>query len=300
MKIVTLLPAATEIICDLGLSKNLCGISHECDYPLQAKDKIRVTSSIISKSTSQNKIDSIVKGAIEQSLPIFEIDNEKILEINPDLIITQGLCEVCSISKDKIEAKFNQIPCTLFNKTKVISLNGKTFSDICEDIIRIGEIVGKEEIARKLINEAKQKSKNITNKRINQSLLLLEWIEPYFTPGHWIPEQIEMSGFLSSVGKKGEKSREILSEEISSLNPDYIGLICCGYNLEENKTFAQNIYNDTNINHLDVVKKENIYAFDSNSYFTRPSLRIVEGAIQLNDAIMHNDNKYHCKKGYSG
>jgi len=294
MKIVTLLPAATEIICDLGLSQNLFGISHECDYPLQVKDKIRVTSSIISKSTSQNKIDSIVKGAIEQKLPIFEIDNEKILEINPDLIITQGLCEVCSISKDKIEAKFNQIPCTLFNKTKVISLNGITFSDICEDIIRIGEIVGKKEIARKLINEAKQKSKNITNKRINQSLLLLEWIEPYFTPGHWIPEQIEMSGFLSSVG------REILSEEISDLNPDYIGIICCGYNLEENKTFAQNIYSDAKINHLDAVKKENIYAFDSNSYFTRPSLRIVEGAIQLNAAIMHNDNKYHCKKAYSG
>ena len=105
-----------------------------------------------------------------------------------------------------------------------------------------------------------------------------------------------MSGFLSSVGKKGEKSREILSEEISSLNPDYIGLICCGYNLEENKTFAQNIYNDANINHLDAVKKENIYAFDSNSYFTRPSLRIVEGAIQLNEAIIHHNDKYHCKK----
>ena len=216
------------------------------------------------------------------------------------MIITQGLCEVCSISKDKIEAKFNQIPCTLFNKTKVISLNGKTFNDICEDIIKIGEIVGKEEIAKKLIYEAKQKSKNITNKRINKKLLLLEWIEPYFTPGHWIPEQIEMSGFLSSVGKKGEKSREILSEEISYLNPDYIGLICCGYNLEENKTFAQNIYNDDTINHLDAIKKEQIYAFDSNSYFSRPSLRIVEGAIQLNQAIMHNDNKYHCKKIYSG
>ena len=91
-----------------------------------------------------------------------------------------------------------------------------------------------------------------------------------------------------------------MSEEISYLNPDYIGLICCGYNLEENKTFAQNIYNDDTINHLDAIKKEQIYAFDSNSYFSRPSLRIVEGAIQLNQAIMHNDNKYHCKKIYSG
>lgn len=263
-------------------------------------DKNRVTSSIIPKSTNQKEIDMIVKRAIEKNIPLFEIDNEKILEINPDLIITQGLCEVCSISKNKIEAKFNQTPCKLYNKTKIVSLNGKTFKEICQDVLKIGEIVNKEVTAKKLICEAVSKSYNITNKKFNKNILLLEWIDPYFSPGHWIPEQIEMAGFLSSIGKKGEKSREISTEELSYLNPDYIGLICCGYNFEENKFFAQKLYNDNKINHLDAIKKEQVFAFDSNAYFSRPSLRIIEGAIQLNEALMQNNDKFRCKKFYSG
>ena len=300
MKIITLLPAASEIICQLGLSDNLRGVSHECDYPKVVIDKNKVTSSIIPKSTNQKEIDMIVKRAIEKNIPLFEIDNEKILEINPDLIITQGLCEVCSISKNKIEAKFNQTPCKLYNKTKIVSLNGKTFKEICQDVLKIGEIVNKEVTAKKLICEAVSKSYNITNKKFNKNILLLEWIDPYFSPGHWIPEQIEMAGFLSSIGKKGEKSREISTEELSYLNPDYIGLICCGYNFEENKVFAQKLYNDNKINHLDAIKKEQVFAFDSNAYFSRPSLRIIEGAIQLNEALMQNNDKFRCKKFYSG
>ena len=300
MKIITLLPAASEIICQLGLSDNLRGVSHECDYPKVVIDKNKVTSSIIPKSTNQKEIDMIVKRAIEKNIPLFEIDNEKILEINPDLIITQGLCEVCSISKNKIEAKFNQTPCKLYNKTKIVSLNGKTFKEICQDVLKIGEIVNKELTAKKLISEAVSKSYNITNKKFNKNILLLEWIDPYFSPGHWIPEQIEMAGFLSPIGKKGEKSREISTEELSYLNPDYIGLICCGYNFEENKFFAQKLYNDNKINHLDAIKKEQVFAFDSNAYFSRPSLRIIEGAIQLNEALMQNNDKFRCKKIYSG
>ena len=300
MKIITLLPAASEIICQLGLSDNIRGVSHECDYPKVVIDKNKVTSSIIPKSTNQKEIDMIVKRAIEKNIPLFEIDNEKILEINPDLIITQGLCEVCSISKNKIEAKFNQTPCKLYNKTKIVSLNGKTFKEICQDVLKIGEIVNKEVTAKKLICEAVSKSYNITNKKFNKNILLLEWIDPYFSPGHWIPEQIEMAGFLSSIGKKGEKSREISTEELSYLNPDYIGLICCGYNFEENKFFAQKLYNDNKINHLDAIKKEQVFAFDSNAYFSRPSLRIIEGAIQLNEALMQNNDKFRCKKIYSG
>ena len=300
MKIITLLPAASEIICQLGLSDNLRGVSHECDYPKVVMDKNKVTSSIIPKSTNQKEIDMIVKRAIEKNIPLFEIDNEKILEINPDLIITQGLCEVCSISKNKIEAKFNQTPCKLYNKTKIVSLNGKTFKEICQDVLKIGEIVNKEVTAKKLISEAVSKSYNISNKKVNKNILLLEWIDPYFSPGHWIPEQIEMAGFLSSIGKKGEKSREISTEELSYLNPDYIGLICCGYNFEENKLFAQKLYNDDKIKHLDAIKKEQVFAFDSNAYFSRPSLRIIEGAIQLNEALMQNNDKFRCKKFYSG
>ena len=296
MKIVSLLPAASEIIYDMGLSNYLYAVSHECDYPDLIKGIKKVTSSVIPNSLNQSSIDKLVKKAVENDIPLYQIDNDEILKINPDLIITQGLCEICSISENIIEATLKNNLCTLSSKTKIISMNGTTFEEICSDIMMIGIAVNKEEIARKIIAEAMCKKTKVTRKKTNKSILLLEWIDPYFTPGHWIPEQIEMAGFISIAGNKGEKSIEIEAKDIVDLNPDFIGLICCGYNLEENKSFAENIYLDERINHIEAIKKERIFAFDSNSYFSRPSLRILDGVMQLSSAILDKNPKFHCKK----
>lgn len=296
MKIVSLLPAASEIICDMGLSNYLCAVSHECDYPDFIKGIKKVTSSVIPNNLNQNSIDSLVKKAVENNIPLYKVDKDEILKINPDLIITQGLCDVCSISENVIEATLKNNLCTLTSNTKIISLNGTTFEEICSDIMMIGKAVNKEETAKKIIAEATRKKKRVTRKTTDKSILLLEWIDPYFTPGHWIPEQIEMAGFVSIVGNKGEKSIEITPKYIEDLNPDFIGLICCGYNLEENKSFAENIYLDERINHIEAIQKERIFAFDSNSYFSRPSLRILDGVTQLSSAILDKNPKFHCKK----
>jgi len=296
MKIVSLLPAATEILCDMGLAEYISAVSHECDYPSAVKNKIKITSSIIPNNTNQNAIDKLVKEAVKNNIPLYAVDNEQLNTINPDLIITQGLCDVCSISEDKIQATLKNNLCTLSSSTEVISLNGITFEEICQDILAIGKAVKKEEIARKMIKEAILTKYKITKEKNRGSLLLLEWIDPYFSAGHWIPEQIEMAGFISSIGKKGEKSKQISAEEIIKKNPDYIGLICCGYNLEENILFSQKIYQDERINHLSAIKEERVFAFDSNSYFSRPSLRILEGVKQLKKAILKNDRTFHCKR----
>ena len=296
MKIVSLLPAASEIICDMGLSNYLCAVSHECDYPDFIKGIKKVTSSVIPNNLNQNSIDSLVKKAVENNIPLYKVDKDEILKINPDLIITQGLCDVCSISENVIEATLKNNLCTLTSNTKIISLNGTTFEEICSDIMMIGKAVNKEETAKKIIAEATRKKKRVTRKTTDKSILLLEWIDPYFTAGHWIPEQIEMAGFVSIVGNKGEKSIEITPKYIEDLNPDFIGLICCGYNLEENKSFAENIYLDERINHIEAIQKERIFAFDSNSYFSRPSLRILDGVTQLSSAILDKNPKFHCKK----
>ena len=296
MKIVSLLPAATEILCDMGLAEYISAVSHECDYPSAVKNKIKITSSIIPNNTDQNAIDKLVKEAVKNNIPLYAVDNEQLNTINPDLIITQGLCDVCSISEDKIQATLKNNLCTLSSSTEVISLNGITFEEICQDILAIGKAVKKEEIARKMVKEAILTKYKITKEKNRGSLLLLEWIDPYFSAGHWIPEQIEMAGFISSIGKKGEKSKQISAEEIIKKNPDYIGLICCGYNLEENILFSQKIYQDERINHLSAIKEERVFAFDSNSYFSRPSLRILEGVKQLKKAILKNDRTFHCKR----
>ena len=298
MKIASLFPAGSEIICNLGLSKSLIAVSHECDFPPLLSKKTKVTKSIIPKCNDQNIIDQLVKDAIKNNVSLYQIDNNRLLKMNPDLIITQGLCEVCSISENQIQATLKNNLCTLSNKTKIMSLNATTFDEICEEIIMIGKEVNKVRAAENLVKKAHQRKNNLLQRKINKKILLLEWIDPYFSPGHWIPEQIEMAGFEVCLGKKGTKSVELSIEEINNINPDYIGLICCGYNLEENKYFAKKVYEDTRIKNLDAIKNEQVFAFDSNSYFSRPSLRILDGAEQLRDVILNNDKNHHCERIY--
>ena len=294
MKIVSLLPAASELLCDLGEIDNISAVSHECNYPELLKEKVQITSSNIPNNVEQKLIDNLVSEAIKNKLPLYNIDTDKINSINPDLIVTQGLCDVCSISKNEIEATLKDKRCILPSKTKIFSLNGTSLDEICSDVLKLGKIVNREEIANNIVSKAKKTRDQMSKNNINKSILLLEWIDPYFSAGHWIPEQIEMAGFKSALGEKGEKSRKISTDEIIHSDPDFIGLICCGYNLIQNKSFAKQIYNDEKINHLTAIKNEKIYAFDSDSYFSRPSLRILEGAINLRDAIFKNDNQFHC------
>ena len=296
MKIVSLLPAASELLCDLGEIDNISAVSHECNYPELLKEKVQITSSNIPNNVEQKLIDNLVSEAIKNKLPLYNIDTDKINSINPDLIVTQGLCDVCSISKNEIEATLKDKRCILSSKTKIISLNGSSFDEICSDVLRVGKLVYREEVANNIVSKAKKTKIQMSKNNINKSILLLEWIDPYFSAGHWIPEQIEMAGFNSALGEKGEKSRKISTDEIIQSDPDFIGLICCGYNLIQNKSFANQVYNDKKINHLTAIKDEKIYAFDSDSYFSRPSLRILEGAKQLRNAIINNDNQFHCKR----
>ena len=296
MKIVSLLPAASELLVNLGLLDQIVAVSHECNYPEILKTKFQITSSNISKNLDQSAIDLIVTNAIKNKIPLYNINTNKLSDINPDIIVTQGLCDVCAISENEIEITLKNKKCVLQSHTKIISLNGTTFNDICSDVLNLGELLNKEKTAKYLVQKAQKLKLEINKNKTNKSILLLEWVDPYFSAGHWIPEQIEMAGFKSAIGKKGDNSKKITIEEIIKSNPDFIGLICCGYNLNENKSFANKVYNDKRINHLTAIKNQQVFAFDSDSYFSRPSLRILEGAMQLRNAITNNDDQFHCKR----
>ena len=167
MKIASLFPAGSEIICNLGLSKSLIAVSHECDFPPLLRKKTKVTKSIIPKCNDQNIIDQLVKDAIKNNFSLYQIDNNRLLKMNPDLIITQGLCEVCSISENQIQATLKNNLCTLSNKTKIMSLNATTFDEICEEIIMIGKEVNKVKTAENLVKKAYQRKNNLLQRKIN-------------------------------------------------------------------------------------------------------------------------------------
>ena len=296
MKIVSLLPSASEILVGLDLLDNIVGISHECNYPSSLNDIPKITYSDIPRSTNQKKIDDLVTSSVNNNVPLYHIDNNKLNAVAPDIIITQGVCDVCAISEGQIEATLRNVKCNISDKTKIISMNGGTFNEICDEILNLGSDLGKVNKAEDIVNSAREKYAELLNsKKSKKSILLLEWLDPYFSAGHWIPEQIELAGFKSAIGAIGERSKKITADMITAINPDYIGVVCCGFNFEENKNFANNLYSDEKINFLDAFQKKNIFAFDADSYFSRPTLRIIEGARQIKDAIYDEDSRFRCR-----
>ena len=288
MKIVSLVPSASEILCDLGLERYLVGISHECNFPSSLQNIQTVTSSNIDSSETQIEIDTQVRKKVNDNKPLYEINSNILNELTPDVIITPGGCDVCAISNNQVEVLLKGQLCTLPSSTNVLSLNGRSLQGICDDIITLGDhfecLENSESIVKKAMDE---KNKMMELKKHNTRLLCLEWIDPYFSAGHWVPEQIEMAGFVSAIGKPGDQSRVITTDEIIESKPDAIAVICCGYNEEKNKLFAEDILQDKRINHLLPFQNEKIYYFDSDSYFSRPTLRILEGAKQLRNSILN-------------
>ena len=288
MKIVSLVPSASEILCDLGLERYLVGISHECNFPSSLQNIQTVTSSNIDSSETQIEIDTQVRKKVNDNKPLYEINSDILNELTPDVIITQGVCDVCAISNDQVEVLLKGQLCTLPSSTNVLSLNGRSLQGICDDIITLGDHFECLEISERIVKKAMdEKNKMMELKKHNTRLLCLEWIDPYFSAGHWVPEQIEMAGFVSAIGKPGDQSRVITTDEIIESKPDAIAVICCGYNEEKNKLFAEDILQDKRINHLLPFQNEKIYYFDSDSYFSRPTLRILEGAKQLRNSILN-------------
>ena len=289
MKIVSLVPSASEILCDLGLGKQLVGVSHECNFPSVLKNIQTVTSSNIDSSEAQIKIDTQVRKRVTENKPLYEINSEKLNDLSPDIIITQGVCDVCAISNNQVEVLLKGQLCTLPSSTNVLSLNGRSLQGICDDIKMLGGYFGCQENSECIVKKAmNEKNKMMELKKYDIRLLCLEWIDPYFSAGHWVPEQIEMAGFVSAIGKPGDQSRVITTDEIIESKPDAIAVICCGYNKEKNKLFAEDILQDKGINHLLPFQNEKVFYFDSDSYFSRPTLRIIEGAKQLRDSLLNS------------
>ena len=289
MRIVSLVPSASEIICQLGLEGFLVAVSHECNFPESLNRLPVVTSSNISSILPQKEIDNLVRDKVNSNLPLYQIDNQMINNANPDIIITQGVCDVCAISESQVEATLKGQLCTLSADTEIISLNGRSFNGICQDIENLGKKLDKEKEASLIIDNANaEKEIMLSEEKSDIRVLCLEWIDPYFSAGHWVPEQIEMAGFVSAIGNPGDQSRVLTVDEIMESKPDVIAVICCGYSDKENEVFAHELLNDKNLSNLNPIKQNKVFYFDSDSYFSRPTLRIVEGAKQLREKILSN------------
>ena len=284
-RIVSLLPSATELCCSLGLRDQLVAISHECDFPADLKGLPAITSSIIPHGLEQREIDVFVRDALAKGKSLYAVDQQLLRELRPDLILTQGLCSVCAVSEETIQATLRGTECMLPATTTVLSFSGGSFEGICTDLRTLSVHTETQERAEQIIDAEKKQWDSIV-KSTAQSVLLLEWIDPFFSAGHWVPEQIAASGFVSAIGRSGERSRTLSVEEVGNSGAEVIGVICCGFSLSKNIDFAERLYQNPQLATLPAIKNQQVWAFDANSYFSRPTLRIRRGAQLLQAAFM--------------
>ncbi len=287
MRIVSLLPSTTEIVCALGLDAELVGITHECDYPPSAVDKPRLTASRISHETMTSKeIDHAVRSQLDGHGSIYDLDEAKLRRLNPDLILTQELCEVCAVSYKTVERAARMFAADV----KVVSLEPKTIEDIFENIRTVGELTGQATEAGQLIGSLNARLDRIKEKTASLNrrprTLMLEWLEPPFAPGHWVPEQVAIAGGDHAFGKAGQRSVTTNAEEISAYAPEVIVLIPCGYYKEDILRQLPGAQLPAGWNDLPAVKDRQVWATDATSYFSRPGPRVVDG-VEILARILH-------------
>jgi len=276
-RIVSFLPSATELLYELGVQDRLYGVTHECNYPENAKTKPRVISSVInSDELSSKEIDAKTSQLLKEGKNIFELNIQNILNANPDLIISQETCDVCAVNTNQV----NRAVQSLQKKPIHFSMNPHSLKEILETVDKIGKILEKENEANIIVNSLKNRIKNVENNAIatNLKVLAIEWIEPFFTAGHWIPEIIEKAGGRNLISSIGERSKRLNIQDISDSDPDLIILMPCGFEMERTSFEYNKILKDNKIwCSLKAVKNKNIFAVDSNSYFSKPSIRTITG-----------------------
>lgn len=288
-RIVSLLPSATEIVCALGLSDSLIGVTHECDYPAEVVGKPVLTASRISHQTMTSaEIDHAVRSQLDGHGSIYDLDEELLRSLKPDLILTQQLCEVCAVSYQTVE----QAARVFETDVKVVSLEPNTITDIFANIRTVGTLTGRDAEAITLIGDLTTRldalALALTEVETRPRTLVLEWLEPPFAPGHWVPEQVAFAGGDASFGRAGRDSTTTTPEELRDYDPEKIILAPCGYYKEDTLRALADARLPGGWHDLSATKAGEVWAVDATSYFSRPGPRTVRGA-EILARILHPD-----------
>ena len=276
-RIVSFLPSATELLYEFGVEEKLFGVTHECKYPENAKLKPQVISSVInSDELTSNEINTITCTLLRDGKNIFELDNKNLLDANPDLIISQETCEVCAAYTTEVKTALEILP----KKPELYSMDPHNLNEIIQSVTKLGKILQKEKKALEIVHSLRQRIENIQNSKNEKipTVLAIEWIEPFFTAGHWVPEMIELAGGINLISKIGEHSRRMDMQEVKNSDPDIIILMPCGFDTARTLSeYDAILRNDPAWNSLTAVTNNRVFAVDANSFFSKPSIRTVEG-----------------------
>lgn len=286
MKIASLLPSSTEIAFALGLGNEIVGVSHECDFPEEAKTKPVLTKSKINAFKRSDEIDRDVMEIVKNGLSVYDIDEKKLQELQPDIILTQDQCEVCAVSLKDVQEATNKFICN----AKIISLKPALLSDILNDITKIGKEAGREKEAENVVKNLTSRITYIKNKTKflahKPKVCCIEWIEPLIVAGNWVPELIEIAGGMSMISERGQHSKKLALKEVLRNNPDKIVISPCGFKVNQTLKDIELLGKQPEWRECTAIKNSEVYVVDGNSYFNRPSQRIID-TLEILASVLH-------------
>lgn len=275
MRVVSLLPAATEIVAFLGASEHLVGITHECDYPDVVASRARVTHSAIPHSKDPAVIDAAVKALSGEGHALFTLDEPRIRALHPDVLLTQALCDVCAVRETDVRALASR----LTPPPKVVTLGGTTLEGIYEDVTAVAQALDEESDGEELLIGLRDRVKHVHDalsaaKAPRPRVALIEWTAPVYIAGHWGPEQIKRAGGVDVLGTAGTHSVTVTMEQLQAAEPEYVLIAPCGYSLAASVAEARRLLT---LSEWEWLRGRQVWALDANGLVSRPGPRVVDG-----------------------
>ncbi|HJU34081.1 MAG TPA: cobalamin-binding protein [Nitrososphaera sp.] len=285
MRIVSFLPSATETLYELGAGDQLVGVTHECKYPAQARKKPRVIQATFDPAHMTGRdIDNKIVELMRYLRDIYILDENSLKRLSPDLIVAQGLCEVCSPFTKEI----NRAVTILGGHADVLVLDPHDLEGILASVMDVAEKIGKVREGRKLVASLQKRIDRVRSIKVKHKpkVLCIEWIDPLFTAGHWVPQMVEYAGGMNGLSSTGEPSRRMDLDEVVQLDPNTIVLMPCGFDIQQTTKELSALAANEKWNSLQAVKNGNVYAVDANAYFSKPGPRAIVG-LEIIAKIIH-------------
>lgn len=285
LRIVSLLPSATEIICALGLEAELVGVTHECDFPLTVQALPRVTETLIPTEASSADIDALVRDRLNETRALYRLNLPVLESLRPDLIVTQALCDVCAVAEAEVQAA----ACRLSSAPVVLNLEPQSLAGVFAAIRDVAAATGTGDRADAAIDGLQARVASVAGRarpdEPRPRVALLEWLDPPFSSGHWNPELVRLAGGIEVLGREGEKSRTVTWADVVSAAPDVILIACCGFTVERTRADLGLLAGVTGWDSIPAVRSGRVFVTDGSQYFSRPGPRLVDSLEILAHAI---------------
>lgn len=286
MRIVSLLPSATEVLFALGFDEEIVGVSHECDFPARARTKRAVIHSRLPQDAAPAEIDRLVREYVSRGESLYSVDVEALEELAPDLIITQDLCQVCAASPDDLAAALRKFP----DPPEVLCLNPQELGDVWRDILWVGEATCRGHEAEALLKGIGERlgalEQQLEGAEHCPRVAVLEWLQPFYTAGHWVPEMIEAAGGKDVLGKKCTPSFRVTAEDVLEAGPEVLFIAQCGYSAKQAREEYRSMTFPEGWNEMPAVRQGRVFAVEASGYFSRPGPRLVAG-IEALAKVLH-------------